>query len=308
MLAAAALLGTKDRPRSVLMLGLPGGTTLRILRRLLPASRFTAVEIDREIVRLARQHMALDATGVEVVIGDAYEWLKANRRTFDVVIDDIYLAGRTDVFRPQAMDRTLLRKLRRCLAPGGVLAVNLVTGPGHRAAQSATRRLLRESFPEVRAVTSPAALNEVLVAGPSVATGRRLRDREAAFTDARDRAHQCRVALALSRAGCDDPTLLAAALLHDTGKSVTGRAPSLADRIAFVMLSKLRPSLVQRMAASGFPAGVASAARHAEVGADRLRQLGADPYLVWLVRHHHRDDIVDDPLLARLRAADRSVP
>lgn len=127
-------------------------------------------------------------------------------------------------------------------------------------------------------------------------------------TDARDRAHQCRVALALSRAGCDDPTLLAAALLHDTGKSVTGRAPSLADRIAFVMLSKLRPSLVQRMAASGFPAGVASAARHAEVGADRLRRLGADPYLVWLVRHHHRDDIVDDPLLARLRAADRSVP
>ena len=195
MLAAAALLGTKDRPRSVLMLGLAGGTTLRILRRLLPACRFTAVEIDREIVRLARQHMALDATGVEVVIGDAYEWLGAKRRTFDVVIDDIYLAGRTDVFRPQAMDRTLLRKLRRCLAPGGVLAVNLVTGPGHRAAQSATRRLLRESFPEVRAVTSPAALNEVLVAGPSVATGRRLRDREAAFAHARDRAHWRRIAV-----------------------------------------------------------------------------------------------------------------
>ena len=195
MLAAAALLGTRDQPRTLLMLGLAGGTTLRILRRLLPACRFTAVEIDGEIVRLARRHMALDATGVEVVIGNAYEWLRTNRRTFDVVIDDIYLAGRTDVFRPQAMDRSLLENLRRCVAPGGVLAVNLVTGPGHRTAQSATRRLLRESFPQVRSVTSPAALNEVLVAGRSVATGRRLRVRETAFADARDRVHWREIAV-----------------------------------------------------------------------------------------------------------------
>lgn len=195
MLAAAALLGTRDQPRSVLMLGLAGGTTLRILRRLLPACRFTAVEIDRDIVRLARRHMNLADTGVKVVTGDAYDWLRTNRRTFDVVIDDIYLAGRTDVFRPQAMDRSLLENLRRCVAPGGVLAVNLVTGPGHRATQSATRRLLRENFAEVRSVTSPAALNEVLVAGRSVATGRRLRGRETAFAGARDRAHWREIAV-----------------------------------------------------------------------------------------------------------------
>ncbi|MFM8684905.1 MAG: spermidine synthase, partial [Chthoniobacterales bacterium] len=93
MLAAAALLGEREEPRSVLMLGLAGGTSLRTLRHLLPSCRFTAIDIDGEIVRLARRHMALDDTGVEVVIGDAYAWLQKNRRTFDVVIDDIYLAG-----------------------------------------------------------------------------------------------------------------------------------------------------------------------------------------------------------------------
>ncbi len=195
MLAAAALLGKREEPRSVLMLGLAGGTSLRTLRHLLPACRFTAIDIDGSIVRLARRHMALDDTGVEVVIGDAYAWLRKNRRTFDVVIDDIYLAGRTDVFRPQAMDRQLLRTLRRCVAPGGVLAVNLVTGPGHRATQSATRRLLRHHFAEVRSVTSPEAMNEVLVAGQSVATARRLRKWGAAFPEPSDRAHWRKIAV-----------------------------------------------------------------------------------------------------------------
>jgi spermidine synthase len=168
---------------------------LRTLRHVLPACRFTAIDIDGQIVRLARRHMALDATGVEVVIGDAYQWLRKNRRTFDVVIDDIYLAGRTDVFRPQAMDRRLLARLQRCVAPGGVLAVNLVTGPGHRTTQSATRRILREAFADVRTVTSPRAMNEVLVAGQAVAPARRLRKWDAAFAEAADCAYWRKVAV-----------------------------------------------------------------------------------------------------------------
>lgn len=195
MLAAAALLGKREEPRSVLMLGLAGGTSLRTLRHLLPACRFTAIDIDGKIIRLARRHMNLDATGAGVVVGDAYEWLRKNRRTFDVVVDDIYLAGRDDVFRPQLLDPSLLQNLRRCMAPGGVLAVNLVTGPGHRAMQSATRRILRDSFAEVRSVTSPEAMNEVLVAGEHVATARRLRKRTSAFGEAADRAYWRKLAV-----------------------------------------------------------------------------------------------------------------
>ena len=189
MLAASALLGKREEPRSLLMLGLAGGTTLRILRHLLPSCRFTALDIDGEMVRLARRHMALDATGVEVIVDDAYSWLRTNHRTFDVVMDDIYLAGRTDVFRAKTMNRPMLADLRRAMAPGGVLAVNLVTGPGHRTMQSATRRILLASFAEVRTVKSPAAMNEVLVAGQNVATTSRLRRWEKPFAEAADRAH-----------------------------------------------------------------------------------------------------------------------
>lgn len=188
LLTAAALLGETPAPRSVLMLGLAGGTSLRTLRHLLPGCRFTAIEIDAEITRLARRHMALEATGVDVIVADAYDWLHENRRAFDVVIDDIYLAGRTDVFRPKAMDRSLIGRFRRCIAPGGILAVNLVTGAGHRTVQSMTRQILRENFSEVRSVTTAAAQNEVLVAGRMVATSCRLRQRQNDFADRHDRA------------------------------------------------------------------------------------------------------------------------
>lgn len=189
MIAASALLGRHDPPRSVLMLGLAGGTAFRVLRHLLPDCRLTAIDIDPEIVGLAREHMALDALGIEVIIGDAYAWLEQNRRKFDVVIDDIYLAGKTDVFRPRGWDGRVIGHLKRALAPGGVLAVNLVTGAGHRTMQSLTRRVLREAFPVVRALKSAEAMNEVLVAGDGVAGKRRLGEDADAFDHWRDRVY-----------------------------------------------------------------------------------------------------------------------
>jgi spermidine synthase len=131
--------------------------------------------------------MRLDEAGIDVHIADAYRWLAANRRTYDVVIDDIYLAGKSDVFRPQTLDDGLLGQLRRAVAPGGILAVNLVTGAGHRAVQSRTRRLLAGAFSELRTVRSPDAMNEVLVAGDEVATRRRLMDYQHAFPSHQDR-------------------------------------------------------------------------------------------------------------------------
>ena len=195
MIAASALLGEASPPRSVLMLGLAGGTAFRVLRHLLPDCELVAVDIDAEIVELARKHMDLDALGIEVVHADAYGWLAKNRRRFDVVIDDIYLAGKTDVFRPQSWDGKLMAHLRRAMAPGGVLAVNLVTGAGHRAMQVATRRALREEFGEVRSIRSSEAMNEVLVAGETVAGRRRLGGYRKLFRNRWDRAFWDRLEL-----------------------------------------------------------------------------------------------------------------
>lgn len=193
LIAAAALLRKDGPPKSVLMLGLAGGTAYRVLRHLLPDCKLTAIDIDPEIVVLARGYMDLDALDIEIHTADAYPWLEQNKRQFDVVFDDIYLAGKTDVFRPRAWDLELVGHLRRAVATGGLLAVNLVTGTGHRTMQSLTRKILRESFPCVRSLTTMAGMNEVLVAGDAVATGRQLASYRAEFQNWRDRAYWDRV-------------------------------------------------------------------------------------------------------------------
>jgi spermidine synthase len=167
-LAAAALLRPAGPPGSILMLGLAGGTAMRILRHLLPDCRLVAVDIDSEIVALAELNMRLDDLGIEIHIADAYAWIARCREKFDVVIDDVYLAGRDDVFRPGKSDTRQSSSLKRLLKPGGLLLANLVNGAGHRAVQIRTRAAFREGFPVVRSVTTPASLNETLVGGRDV--------------------------------------------------------------------------------------------------------------------------------------------
>jgi spermidine synthase len=193
LIAAAALLRKDGPPSSILMLGLAGGTAYRILRHLLPDCELTAVDIDPQIVSLARSHMELDSLNIEVHIADAYSWLAQNRKTYDIVFDDIYLAGKTDVFRPRQWNPELMTHLKRAMTPGGLLAANLVTGPGHRTMQSLTRKFLSENFATVRSLRTPEGMNEVLVAGEQVATRKQLDRYGESFPEWRDRVYWERI-------------------------------------------------------------------------------------------------------------------
>lgn len=126
-----------------------------------------------------------------------------------------------------------------------------------------------------------------------------------------DQAHLCRVYRALRRDGVDDRDLLAAALLHDLGKvdpSGHGRV-RLSDRVARVLLARLAPRLLRRLASLPAPAwrrGLALAVHHPAIGAERAATLGSSARACWLIAHHHDRPAPPDPALRRLIAADRA--
>ena len=187
-LAAAALLHPGGDSPAILMLGLGGGTGARILRTLLPKAAITAVEIDGGMIALGRRHMRLDELDVEIHEADAFKFLRETKRKFDVVIDDIYLSGVDDAVRPSAMDDRMIRSLRRVLRPGGLAAINLITGPGHRRVQSAARAAMLRAFPQVLSIRPTDSLNETLAGARHLLPPSVLRAAADRFPHLRDQA------------------------------------------------------------------------------------------------------------------------
>ncbi len=113
--------------------------------------------------------------------------------------------------------------------------------------------------------------------------------------DARDREHACRVTANLLRDHPRaSPELIAAALLHDSGKSV--RRYSLIERV----LVGLIPNRLSALLPPIGPIGVR--ATHPELGAYLIAHAGGRPRVAQLVvRHHHS---VGDPEAALLHHYD----
>jgi hypothetical protein len=124
-----------------------------------------------------------------------------------------------------------------------------------------------------------------------------------------EQTHSLRVMASLRGQGHREADLLAAALLHDCGKS---RYPfSLFERTLVVVMRRLAPETYHRLASSD-PAGFARpfviAAQHPEWSAEDMAAAGASARAVELARRHQAK--VDNPrtetdrLLMALQAAD----
>jgi precorrin-6B methylase 2 len=178
-LASPVLLLRRDRPRRVLLLGLAAGSVGRAVRALDPAAEIVGVEVDREVVRLARRHFDLDRLGIELVRGDALDYLRRDRRRFDLIVEDLFVGPSRSVRKPEWLLGEGYRLIRRRLRPGGYVAANTIHEmPGVvRAMRPFGGRIVsldvRGHFNRVtvcgRDLPSPRVLRKVLGARPEMA-------------------------------------------------------------------------------------------------------------------------------------------
>lgn len=106
-----------------------------------------------------------------------------------------------------------------------------------------------------------------------------------------DQRHSLTVYRALRAGGCDDPDLLAAALLHDSGKGA-GRVPFIV-RPALVLLRTFAPAALDWLARAPRPwfrRPFYYATRHAAIGADLAARAGLSARATLLIRTHHQPD------------------
>lgn len=125
-----------------------------------------------------------------------------------------------------------------------------------------------------------------------------------------DQQHALKVMGSLKHQGYEDPDLIAAALLHDVGKSVSpvGR-PRLWHRVATVLGHAFWPGLLERLSRKdpgrGWRQPFYIQEHHAALGAQLAQEAGCSSVTVGLIRHHEEPGSeTDDPWLAALQAAD----
>ncbi len=168
-LAAPVLLLPPARRRSLLVLGLGGGSVARVLRALAPDARIVGVERDRGVLRAARRGLGLDALGVEVVEADARAYLARLRGRFDLIVEDVFVGRGRAVHKPDWLAGPALARLALRLAPGGLLVSNAIDEAPATASEFA------RIFPSTLCLSIRDFDNRVLVGGAAHHSARALR-------------------------------------------------------------------------------------------------------------------------------------
>ena len=160
----ASLLLLKHPIRSILILGLGGGTIARQCRALFPYIKIVGVEIDQRIIEIAYEHFNLNSLNVEVNIMPGQTYLRQTRCTFDAIIDDMWLP---EPYSPKPVltesDWALLVRSR--LKALGIYGVNLYNRQENRIEVTTAIKRLKATFPLLREIRPRLGSTTVIAAG-----------------------------------------------------------------------------------------------------------------------------------------------
>jgi spermidine synthase len=124
-------------PRDALLLGLGGGTIAHLLVGACGPIPLVGVDDDPTVLALGREAFGLSLPNLEIVQADAFAYVAACSRRFDLVCVDLFRDGRIP---PRVCASPFLARLRGLLRPGGTATFNLARD---RAAPNRLAQLTR---------------------------------------------------------------------------------------------------------------------------------------------------------------------
>jgi len=139
--------------RNCLVLGLGGGTVVKLIKKYWPEAKIIGLEIDPEIIKISQKYFGLDQIeDLKIIQADAFKWLQnynllKDCNFFDLIIVDLYL-GRQ--FPKQAEKPAFFQDLKKHLTAEGIIVFNrLRTAPLKKFAQ-----ILKKHFGQIEQINT----------------------------------------------------------------------------------------------------------------------------------------------------------
>lgn len=154
------------QPRSVLIIGLGGGAFVQFLNRNFPEIHVDVVEIDPEVVKVARDYFGTTSGArTRIMVGDGRAYLERATERYDIIFLDAHLHPRegTDATgHPLSLQtQAFYRSLRERLRPGGVAVFNMLS-----ASANGYLATICPAFAATQVVWTPIRTNTIAVTRP----------------------------------------------------------------------------------------------------------------------------------------------
>lgn len=150
-------------PGRALVVGLGGGTLPMFLRHHFPQAAIDAVEIDPDVVHVARTYFGFREDGrMRATVGDGREFIERTRQPYDIIFLDAF---GSDAVPAHLTTREFLQAVRRAVRKDGVVVGNIWQREFNPLHDSMVRTY-QDVFDELYILSVQGTSNEILLALP----------------------------------------------------------------------------------------------------------------------------------------------
>lgn len=134
-------------PSSILILGLGGGSLVKLLNKYFPQAKIIGVEIDPLMAELGQQYLELSkAKNLKIIIDDAINFVKKTNEKFDLIFFDLYIG---DKIPKDYQTKFFLKNLKKLLRENGMIVFNCLYFKNHIFEAKVFLDKLRKIFNDV---------------------------------------------------------------------------------------------------------------------------------------------------------------
>jgi spermidine synthase len=133
--------------RSILVLGVAGGTVIHLLHALYPDALVTGVDVDGRMIDIGKKYFGLSKVKkLTLIVSDAKEFVAgsaAKKKQWDMVVVDLFVGASIPAF---VGEERFLRTLRRIITPKGMVVINYLREREYGTLADLLRTKLRKIF------------------------------------------------------------------------------------------------------------------------------------------------------------------